>query len=496
MLFYELEKLIKSLSATEKKIFQLHGTQLKGDKDYVILYEQIIGQIDTVDGASWQERFREAYPTKSLENTAAYLYKILTDLLVQIRIEQDTWYQQYQCLLKARLCFERSIPSRAFKELHKASKLATASQHHPVAYQAARMELTALSDLGFPGLSEQQLVDKQMKAKHTLQSLRQIHEHYSLYELLSHRLTKGKRPESSKQDKQVNDLILSELSLSTRGSQHQFEPQKLHLLFQSFFFIHSGEYRSALRIFNELTKLTEANESMWDYPPYDYLSALDGILDSLRSIGYYQEMAPFIDRLATLSERAYPEHFKSVATLTTWVYQLNMLLGCKKYEMAAQLIGNLSNGDTQKAVNGHEKQLEYYFFIALTYFMLQQWSKAKKQLNLLIAAAKQTPQHLAYRAGRLLHILLSYEMDDLGYVEYEIRSYKRAFSKQGKAYKTEKLIFNTIAADPKLRGNAWKATAHKKVAAKLKEIITDKRELQLTKFADFGQWVLASLSHK
>ncbi|MFC7522716.1 hypothetical protein ACFQRK_02080 [Parapedobacter sp. GCM10030251] len=494
MLFYELEKLIKSLSAAEKKLFQQHATQLKGDKDYIALYQQIAGQTGIAGMTSWQEQFRKAYPAKSLENTAAYLYKILTDILVQVRIEQDAWYQQYQCLLKARLCFERSIPTRAFKELHKASKLATANQHHPVAYQAARMELTALSDLGFPGLSEQQLVDKQMKAKHTLQSLRQIQEHYSLYELLSHRLTKGKRTKNNIQDKQLNDLILSELSLSTRGSQYQFEPQKLHLLFQSFFFIHTGEYRSALRIFDELTKLTEANEPIWDYPPYDYLSALDGILDSLRSIGYYQEMSPFIEKLTALSERPYPEHFKSVATLTAEVYRLNKVLGCRQYEMAAQfLTSSYVLGNAQKSIPGHEKQVEYYFFAALTHFMQQQWSKAKKQLNLLIDAAKQTPQHLAYRAGRLLYILLSYEMDDLAYIEHEIRSYKRAFSKHGKAYKTEKLIFNAIASDPKRRGRTWKAAARKKVAAKLKEIETDKRELQLTKFADFGQWMLANL---
>jgi len=494
MLFHELEKLVKSLSAAEKKLFQQHSAQPKGDKDYIALYQQIAGQASAPDTAPWQEQFRKAYPSKSLENTAAYLYKVLTDLLVQVRIEQDTWYQQYQCLLKARLCFERSIPTRAFKELQKASKLAAASQHHPVAYQAARMELTALSDLGFPGLSEQQLVDKQMKAKHTLQSLRQIHEHYSLYELLRHRLINREPPGTGQQDKQVNDLILSELSLSTRGSQHQFEPQKLHLLFQSFFFFHSGEYRSALRIFNELTSLTEANEPMWDYPPYDYLSALDGILDSLRSIGYYQEMAPFIEKLTALSERSYPEHFRSVATLTAEVYRLNMALGRKQYRVAAQLLVDASaHGNIPKSVTGHEKQLEHYFFVALTYFMQQQWSKAKKQLNQLIGAAKQTPQHLVYRAGRLLYILLSYEMDDQAYIEYEIRSYKRAFSKQGKAYKIEKLVFNTIATDPRRRGNAWKAAARKKATAKLKEIAADKRELQLVKFADFGQWVLAHL---
>src|SRR3546814_15053653 len=127
-----------------------------------------------------------------------------------------------------------------------------------------------------------------MKAKHTGQSLRQLHERYALYELLSHRLTKGALTVDGKSDKKTNDLILSELSLTTRGSQHQFEPQKLHLLFQSFFFIHTGEYRSALRIFNELNKLIESNEPMWNYPPYDSLSALYGFLDSFRSIGYYE----------------------------------------------------------------------------------------------------------------------------------------------------------------------------------------------------------------
>src|SRR3546814_1808161 len=157
-----------------------------------------------------------------------------------------------------------------------------------------------------------------MKAKHTGQSLRQLHERYALYELLSHRLTKGALTVDGKSDKKINDLILSERSLTTRGSQHQFEPQKLHLLFQSFFFIHTGEYRSALRVFNELNKLIESNESMWDNPPYDYLSALDGILDSLRSIGYYNEMTLFINKAASLSERTYPrseEHTSELLSL-------------------------------------------------------------------------------------------------------------------------------------------------------------------------------------
>lgn len=494
MLIYELDKLIKSLSGSEKKSFQLHSEQLRSDKDYLSLYLLVLGDKNG-DSVSWQQRFRELHPNKSLENTAAYLYKILTDLLIKIRIEQDTWYQQYHGLMKARLCLERSLPSRAFRELRKVSKLAAANQHHAISYQAARMELTALADLNFPGIDEQQLVDKQMKAKRQLQSLRQIQEHYSLYELLNHRLTKGKINKSTPQDKQVNDLILSELSLSTRGSQHQFEPQRLHLLFQSFFFIHTGEYRSALRIFNELTKLMEANEHMWDYPPYGYLSALDGILDSLRSIGYFREMSLFIGKAVALSNHDYPEHFSSLASVMANVYQLNQYIGLADLTAAAALVESIA-GESQRAKNteGHEKELEFHYFKGLFYFLKRQWSQSKRHLHQLQLADTQHATFPVIRMGRLLHILLSYELDDMAYLDYEIRSHKRTFSKQGKIYKTEKLAFHMIASDPKRRGNAWKAKKGKEIEPKIQEIKSDKREQALMKFFDLGKWAMAQLA--
>src|SRR5690606_3795791 len=107
MLAFELEKLILSLSAAEKKHFQLHCAKLKSPKDYLRLFELAVDHRNG-NGKSWELRFRESYPSKSFENTASYLYKVITDVLVQIRIEQDTWYAQHHQLMKARLCFERS----------------------------------------------------------------------------------------------------------------------------------------------------------------------------------------------------------------------------------------------------------------------------------------------------------------------------------------------------------------------------------------------------
>lgn len=494
---YELEKLVQSLSAAEKKNFRLSCNGMGGAKDYLLLFDMISGKNGTHEG-SLAEQFRSAYPGKSFENTSAYLFKLLTDLLVQLRVEQDDWYRQYHSLMKARLCFERSIPISGQKELRKANRLATANQHHAVAYESARMELGLLADMGFPNLTEQQLVDKQMKAKATLQSLRQIHEHYSLYELLSLRLSEGNLTVGgNKDDKKVNDLILSELSLTTRGSQHQFELQKLHLLFQSFFFIHTGEYQSALNIFKNLNHLIASHERMWDYPPYDYLSALDGILDSLRSIRYHAEMGHFIDKLEKLSRRPYPDHFKNLAQLTVQAYRLNMLTGLGDIPAALKFHDTLKNEHLHMENAGiHEKQLELLYFSGLAYFMANQWKKARKFTAQFFHLGRQIRQLHVYRAGRLMHILACYELDDMEYLEYEIRSYKRAFGKWGKLFKIEKLVFAVINADPKRRGNAWKKDTWKKIRPRTDEIRSDKQELQLLKFYDYCRWVKSIYSPK
>ena len=51
-----------------------------------------------------------------------------------------------------------------------------------------------------------------------------------------------------------------------------------------------------MKTFYELNKLFEQNIDLWSSPPADYLSSLEGILDSLRAIKRYDEMPFFIEK--------------------------------------------------------------------------------------------------------------------------------------------------------------------------------------------------------
>ncbi|RZM30126.1 MAG: hypothetical protein EOO88_02095 [Pedobacter sp.] len=489
MLKQDLKKLVLSLSGPERKYFKSLYTTNGPDKDYMILFDMMYRDDVKEPTGDIETQFKAAHPKKSFDNTAAYLYRILTDMLVQMRIDHDNWFYSHHCLMKAQLCFERSIPERGLKELNKIKNLAEERQDNLMHYTASRMELSRISEASIPDFSEQQLVDMQMKAKRSLQNIRQIQEHYSLFELLSHRLRAQDVHTGDQANKKLNDLILGELSITTRGTQQSFESKKLHLLFQGFFLSRIGDYSSALKIFKDLNVLFEQHPQLWSWPPYDYLSALDGILDSLRSIGYYEEMDFFIDKIRMLSTGNYPDHFIQAAIRTLLIYEFNAILGKKAYPEALTLIekNKLSLPKGSQTINS-DKHLELLFFLSASYFFNKDLQKANKFIALGILQDKQGSGQLIYRVSRLLRMIIHFEMGTHNYLEYEIRTHKRLFNKSGRSYELERLLFQILLADPRRSTNAKMKLIWNK-ERELKQKINRKADEQdLLKYFDFFAW--------
>jgi len=483
MIYQDLETLIYSLSAAEKKKFQSYTNQLGGEKKYFRLY-QIILLNKNKPSDTWKSSFNSEFPNVALESLANYLYKVLTDVLINTRIDQNSWYQQFHGLMKAQLCFERSIPERGLKEINAIYKKASLSENYLGIYMAQRMELNALQAQSFVGLKEQDLIDRQMNAKLALQSIRDIQEHYSLYELLVMRINN-----KLAFDKDANDLILGELNLTFHNYNTRFETKKVHLLFQSHFFIHKSDYQSALQIFQELAVLFESNTQIWNFPPYDYLSTLDGILNSLRSTSQFEEMQTYIDKVKQLQTDRYPDHFRKLAVGTGAIYSLNRAVCQDRLDNALELINDESvNQVILYGLGDLEKKIEWYFFRAACYYIRKDFQRGKALLNEMFFNCSTGSNYPAFRAGRLLYIVIIYELDDAEYISSEIRAYKRLFQKKGKLHGVERLIFKLIGYDPKRRGNEWKRKTQDKVNKQIETLLANKREITLYKYIGHLGW--------
>ncbi|MFZ4262568.1 hypothetical protein ACFRAE_11005 [Sphingobacterium sp. HJSM2_6] len=478
----EIEKLVYSLSSSEIKQFLKHGNLSNDPKYYQIVFNAILASKGK-ESKCWQDDFKRNYPSVSLDSALKYLYKVLTEILVRMRIEENAWYQQLQGLMRAQLCFERSLPVKGIKETQEVYRLAIESENLVSQYLSKRMELNFVQNYFQESLNEQSLIDFQLETKNTLKALHEKHDSFSLFELLNVRLMQN--PQISVNN---DDLILAELNLTFKNLRNNFETKKKHLLFQSFYFVLKQDYSSALLIFEELTRHFESFPSLWDVPPYDYLMNINGILNSLRSMQRYEEMGAYIQKIQQLLANRNTAHFNNLAHLLAYTFELNALIGLGKREESTVFI-KTNNLDQDLFFVDMEMTLESQYFQALSSFLNFEYTGAKRILNNLFKSIKKGMNYEVYRAARLLYILSIYEVHDADYVDFEIKSYKRLYQKSYQKYRLEKFVFKLINMNPKRRGNDWKKTQYPILSALLADIMQSNKETNLSKYFNYSDWL-------
>jgi len=481
-------RLVRSLSGSEKRHFKLQIKKQAGNKDYLNLFN-IIDSTKTADVTVLNEKFKKLHPNTSIDNSARYLIKVLTDCLIRAKIERDLFFQSLQGLMRIRILQERALPEESYRQLKKLRQDAIHSQQHLIEYFTYRYELNYLSELNFLDLSDHLLVNMQMQAKKSLRNLNQLQDHYSLFELLKYRIIRSGHISSEENKKKLNDLILSEMALVANKGMNSFTTQKLHLLFQSFFLMNTGDYDSALKSFYNLNSLFEQNLRLLDHPPMDYLSSLNGTLDSLHTIGRFDSIQPFSEKVRWLDQPSYPEYFRFQVRKTVALYQLATLTATGKFREAISYIQSFEPGFLKAyQMLDEERQWELYFYCSLAYFGVQDLKKAHMYIRDIMRESKPCPRLEICKAIRLLDIIIYLEKKDVGYLEYEVRSYKR-FSRQEKnSLRTEKLVLKIIQQLSIQKTKRIPLTGQ--ILHDIAGIRQDKYEKRLLKYFDFTEWIL------
>jgi hypothetical protein len=489
-----LLKLVKSLSSSEKRYFKLQSKLQNGSKEYLLLFN-LLDENNNNDEEQLKAEFKKRSPAGSWDNTCVYLANMLIESLVRAKRPKDVFFDLLHQIQEVKVLSERSLDDEAFKKIKKIRRKAADFQLHLIEYYCHRFELNYYSDNNFPGLHDDSLIKLQMKGKDVLKNINHIHDHYSLYELLKFRLIRSGKIVSEEGKKKLNDLVLSEMVLIT-GKAKSFLSQKLHMLFQSFFFTDIGDYESALKSFYKLNELMEENELLLDNPPIDYLSALTGIVDSLRMLKNDSDVSLYLSKISSLDQHRFPEYFRYLVRKTFCTQQIVTFINSGEHVKAKEFIDAIpADVFEEYTMIDEEKQCELYFFCSLVHFFNNDWRKAHLFIRRIMNELKLPEQSLVSKAIRLLNIIIYYKKQELLHLEYEIRSYKRYFG-HTKLLKIEKVLFKVItsfATDSRLY------VLHKeqrKVINELDDLINNRYEQQLLKYFDFAAWIRTLIETK
>lgn len=491
---YTLLILANSLTKAEKRYFHLCANLQNGDKVYLALFNLIDSNCSPEE---LYTRFCLVQDGRSFEAAVKHLYRVLLDCLVKLREKQDIQTRIFNYISRADILFERELFDEALIELENAKKLATTYENDPLLLLIRQTELKYLSALDFRTISEKQLVNKQMKINEIIKYTRNLNQHKQLYDILRHRLIHKGYIRSDKQKENLNDLVLSELHLIANHSYQGFEVQKLHLLFQATYFLNSGNYKSAIRYYQELICLFNENQHMILNPPIYYLSAIQGILDSLCVAGLYHETPFFLSKLEELTQHEYSTEFILHIKVLAYIYKSNCSLNTGNFERAKELMDEQEEELFKKTTSlGLESQLRLLLNAAILALYTKDYGRTRKYMKKIFSSGKLYHAFPSYKIARLVNLLFQAELGNYDFFENEITSIKRNIRFERHTYTTEKLLFKFVQDYPlptyeKARNKRWQ-----QYQKDIQEIKQDKYERQLLKTFDVLSWIESKFTHR
>lgn len=364
-----------------------------------------------------------------------------------------------------------------------------------IALWAARLELYHQCNLNFHYLTEANLVQKQMKAQALIRQLSAMQQHLSLYELLRHRSVHKGHVRNAQQKTALSDLAVAELSWVS-GHADTLNTHKTHLLFQAHYFIAINDYPSALLAFYELNDLFDRHPLFWADKPLDYLSCVEGILDSLRTVHDYEGMNKFLHKLGRIDHPS--PSFRTMVQRLIYVYTLAGWIDRGEFKRALSFMQGFEDrlGKALQVLDP-EKQAEIHLYTALVHFGNDDMEKAHHHLSRVLLESRLYHHLPVYQTFRLIHLLVHFEMGNHDFIFHEIRSFRRKLKMGSPAgHRLEKIIFRFIQMELPFDQLAACQAAWGKLSLALDDIRGDRYEIQILKIFDFSAWIEARICRK
>lgn len=485
-----LSRLINTLTKAEKRYFRLYTALQQGNKDYVNLFD-MMERLSFKSTAELKQAFQQQYAGSSYEVCSKYLYKVLLDCLLHLRMQRHSTATLTAGILKCDILFERSLHEDALKQLHKVQTIASANEKQLLQLWAQQQEMQLLQQMNFPGITEEDLSQKQSDIQETMLAMQQIRQQTSLYETLRHRLLYRGSSRTARQQEAV-DTLSAGMPPPVHNSATSL---KVHLLFQAHYHLVTSDYPAALQVFHKLHQLLETHPALFEDTPADHLLIIEGILDSLRAGKLYEELFSFIDKVKRLNGDSV--YFSIMQQRLLFIYEAGAYIDSGNFSFALTLLQQYAPVIKKNILlMDISKQAEIYLYMALIYLGNEDINNAHNSLEQVLQSNLYSTLPI-YRTCRLVHLLIQYELGNYEYIRYETRAFRRHLQPDTKrSYLLERTVIKFLGNGEIPTVTSYRTALWKKINASFEKIKADKYERQQLKLFDFSAWIEAKLKRK
>lgn len=474
--------LIQSLSKTEKSYFKKQSNTFTEQAAYKVLFDILCQQKEYNEDLAIKQLKTPVSQFAVLKN---YLYEAILDSLIQYRSDKGEEQRLLQVKQKASVLAEKKLYEPAVQLLSKAIKQAIECEFFTLAIDFISIEYKLYTnwkplDLSF-------YTESWKLMERCIQLLRNQHQ----YQQLNIEFIYWQRKERTLRNTQV----LEELE---RIMQHPFlqniEFAESFLAKLLYFSTHDGyakiqgNYEEATNYTRQMLQLYEESPKMQQRDPQNHLTTIINHLNNCYYTQRHEELSEGLQKLQKL--RFEDSKLENIRFSRYAVLYLNYIKISKDYSYFNLLINEIQNylNENKNKIAVNEKRLLYYNSTEL-YIQQGNYEAAIDICILLNSLPATNTQTDLQRFGRLLEILIHYQLGNTLLVESLCQNARHRLSQKQELHQYEALfiaMFHKLATAPLLE---IKDTL-KQYLSKFEQLVEDfPAERKAMDYFDIGSWI-------
>ncbi|HEX8548575.1 MAG TPA: hypothetical protein VF691_16555, partial [Cytophagaceae bacterium] len=435
-----------------------------------------------------QTLFFQRFPTYNFEQARKHLYVKILKSLRSFEEQKSIDNRLMNSLQNIQILFKKGAYRLCFEEIRKSKKIALDNEKHLFYIMYTRAEMEIHSHFSYVYTEEKKLQKESNEIISLLEKEVSTQKHSNLYHILMNRyVTQGHTRTKNDQDK-LNDLLLEEFQLSSK-LKNSFESDKIHLLFQSAYFLMVANPKASLRILKDLYQLFINHKALWKENPVHYIYMFDNILAEMSLAGDFESMSIFIADLQAL-EIVHNSIWRFVRSI---VLKYNLLIA---YHTSDEKKSNVLLFEFESQLNCNAGEIPFntslnlLYTVSLSYFGIRQFRKALGTINLLLNDRSANISLQMRSMCRIINLLIHLELENVDLVAYEIRSLERSLAKKKSSFELEELCIQFMK---KWLRNTNKKPIIKKLLVDIQVLKESPVEARLLKQLPIEKWLQSKI---
>ncbi|MFT4665037.1 MAG: hypothetical protein ACI8YQ_000389 [Polaribacter sp.] len=491
----KLFNLIKSLSGSEKRYFNIYANNKWGDRQnkYLKLFTAIDQQKDFDEEALKQEVYKdEKFESRKYSELKAYLYELILKSLQGYDEKSSFEYKLNNLMQHVRVLYKRAHYSEAKEQLAKARKMATQYESFVTTLEILNWEKQIAyteSDIAFLDKELNRIDEEEQRCLEQLRNL-------SIYKNIFYQFMISIRKDAIlRSDSQMSSLkrLLDHPLLKNEAAPKSHRAKVLYHRIYGLYYYSISDYEQFYYSSKKFLGQIELQPHLLKEDVSDYISAVSNLSLSSALTYRYDEVRISIDKFLEINPLTEDDE--------VWIhkqyysFKLNLCTFTGAFEEG--LVAMEKHFEERKKFDPINFETgSFYLQYFNIYFGAGDYDKALDSLNSCLNLPRSIERQDLQSLGRILNLVIHYEMGNTMLLEYLLRSAYRFLRQRNRIFEFEKRVMSFIKSSNKLVSAKQVKKAFKILKEDFESLSQIPSEKAMMQYFDFVAWLESKIENK